>query len=214
MSLAFRCDNICLSIFEVSEEAIDKGFAYYLLRYGTNIVFNKNGYEYIISDYCQFNCKLYRFLIEVGFREIEFYGHKYLGLSRELIKTKYEVAGCRLVPFGDGKFSDIPFIVKRIYYIHDVKEGTLRGFHAHKNLKQLIFCPYGEIILKLESRQGKGIVDLSDNKNAILVEEPVWREMLWLRTGSVLCVLASDYYNENDYIRNYTDFKHSYLKNE
>lgn len=70
------------------------------------------------------------------------------------------------------------------------------------------------LILKLESRQGQCIVDLSDYKNAILVEEPVWREKLWLRTGSVLCVLASDYYNKSGYIRDYTKFKHSYLKNE
>ena len=103
--------------------------------------------------------------------------------------------------------NDIPFDIKRIYYISKVPEGVRRGFHAHKELKQLLFCPYGRIQLILENELGREEIELSDPSIAVMIDRPTWREMLWLQKDSVLCVAASDYYKVEDYIRNYDDFK-------
>ena len=102
--------------------------------------------------------------------------------------------------------SDVLFDIKRIYYISKVPEGIRRGFHAHKKLKQLLFCPYGRIQLILENNNGREEIELSDPSIGVLIDQCTWREMLWLQKDSVLCVVASDYYNEEDYIRNYDEF--------
>ena len=93
------------------------------------------------------------------------------------------------------------------YYISKVPEGTRRGFHAHKKLKQLLFCPYGRIQLILESKHGREEIELSDPSVGVVIEEPTWREMLWLQKDSVLCVAASEFYDVEDYIRDYQEFK-------
>ena len=82
-----------------------------------------------------------------------------------------------------------------------------RGFHAHKKLKQLIFCPYGRIQLILENKNGREEIELHDPSIGVLIEEPTWREMLWIQKDSVLCVAASDYYSEDDYIRSYQEYR-------
>ena len=107
---------------------------------------------------------------------------------------------------------DIPFDIKRVYYISNVDEGVKRGFHAHKNLKQLLFCPYGKIGLLLDDGHSKEEIILDSPSLGLLIEQPLWREMTWIENNSVLCVLASDYYIENDYIRDYSSFL-EYIKN-
>lgn len=107
--------------------------------------------------------------------------------------------------FAESK-RDVPFDIKRIYYITMVDEGIKRGFHAHKNLKQLIFCPYGTIFILLDDGTKKEEIMLDNPSIGILLEKPLWREMVWIESNSVLCVLASDYYDENDYIRDYQQF--------
>lgn len=101
---------------------------------------------------------------------------------------------------------DIPFEIKRIYYIYDVPLGAKRGMHAHKKLKQILWCPYGEIEVILDD--GKVITSylLDSPEKALLVDKGIWRDMYWRKEGSVLCVAASDYYNEDDYIRDYNQF--------
>ena len=94
-----------------------------------------------------------------------------------------------------------------MYYISKVPEGVRRGFHAHKELKQLLFCPYGRIQLILENECGREEIELSDPSIAVVIERATWREMLWLQKDSVLCVAASDYYDEKDYIRDYGEFQ-------
>lgn len=104
---------------------------------------------------------------------------------------------------------DIPFEIKRIYFISQVPEGARRGFHAHKKLKQLLFCPYGKIQLVLDTGESGGSreeITLNDPSIGIVIDKPVWREMLWLEKNSVLVVAASDFYTEDDYLRNYDDF--------
>ena len=143
----------------------------------------------------------------------------YSVLRDDDINEKDSVAGCKVVHIktiptvGAGELSffeggnDIPFDIKRIYYISKVPEGTRRGFHAHKELKQLLFCPYGRIQLVLENANGREEIELYDPSIGVVIEEPTWREMLWLQKDSVLCVAASDYYKPEDYIRDYDEFK-------
>ena len=101
---------------------------------------------------------------------------------------------------------DIPFEFKRVYYISGVKKGGTRGYHAHKTLKQLLFCPYGEIELLLEDETGKESVVLNKPNVGIIIDHPVWRIIKWKINNSVLIVVASDYYSEDDYIRDYDEF--------
>lgn len=137
--------------------------------------------------------------------------------------SKGMVAGCKIVRIktiptveaGELSFfeasHDIPFDIKRIYYISKVPEGVRRGFHAHKKLKQLLFCPYGKIQLILENENGREEIELSDPSIGVLIEQPTWREMLWMQKDSVLCVAASEYYSVDDYIRNYDEFRETYM---
>lgn len=102
---------------------------------------------------------------------------------------------------------DIPFAIKRFYYIYGVAAGERRGFHAHKTLKQLLFCPYGSIRIYLDDGESREEVLLDRPSRGLLLEPGLWREMEWDADGSVLCVAASDYYTEQDYIRDYMKFK-------
>ncbi len=125
------------------------------------------------------------------------------------------VAGCKIVSIktiptlNAGELSfleaerDVEFEVKRIYYISKVPEGARRGFHAHKSLKQILFCPYGSIQIILDNGNVREEITLNDPSIGIIIDHPVWREMLWLQKDSVLCVGSSEYYDENDYIRDY-----------
>lgn len=142
----------------------------------------------------------------------------YSVLRGDVLDNREKVAGCNIVriktiPTVDaGELSffeanhDIGFDIKRIYYISKVPEGVRRGFHAHKELKQLLFCPYGKIQLILENELGREEIELSDPSIGVVIDKPTWREMLWLQKDSVLCVAASDYYKVDDYIRDYKDF--------
>lgn len=101
---------------------------------------------------------------------------------------------------------DIPFAIKRIYYTYDVPVGTKRGMHAHKNLQQFLWCPYGSIEVILDNGKEKISYILDSPEKGLLVTSGYWRDMYWRQEGSVLCVAASDYYNEDDYIRDYDEF--------
>lgn len=143
----------------------------------------------------------------------------YSVLKGDILDDRDMVAGCRImriktiptVNAGELSFfeskHDIPFEIKRIYYISKVPEGVRRGYHAHKDLKQLLFCPYGRIQLILENELGREEIELSDPSVGVIIEKPTWREMLWLQRDSVLCVAASDFYNPDDYIRDYQEFR-------
>lgn len=143
----------------------------------------------------------------------------YSVLKGDDFNARESVAGCRVIHIktiptvNAGELSffegthDIPFEIKRIYYISKVPEGVRRGFHAHKKLKQLLFCPYGRIQLILENTYGREEIELSDPSIGVVIEQCTWREMLWLQKDSVLCVAASDFYKVEDYIRDYKEFQ-------
>lgn len=101
---------------------------------------------------------------------------------------------------------DIDFEIKRFYYTYGATKDTQRGGHAHKTLRQLLFCPYGEIKIILDDGKDKVEVLLDSPEKALIVEEKIWRDIIWLKDNSVLCAAASNFYDENDYIRNYDDF--------
>lgn len=126
---------------------------------------------------------------------------------------KYTLIDIKTVPTDDlGSLSffeatkDVPFEVKRIYYIYNAPEGTQRGGHAHRNLHQILFCPYGKIEMILDDAQSRESVMLDDPSKGLVIGPGLWREMIWHTDNAVLCVAASEFYDANDYIRSYSDF--------
>ncbi|MFZ2726474.1 MAG: FdtA/QdtA family cupin domain-containing protein [Methylococcaceae bacterium] len=101
---------------------------------------------------------------------------------------------------------NIPFSIKRVYYIFDTKEGVRRGFHAHKNLKQIAICLAGSCKFLLDNGSKKEHVFLNSSNQGLFIEGLIWREIYDFTPDCVLVVLASEYYDESDYIRNYDDF--------
>ena len=101
---------------------------------------------------------------------------------------------------------ECPFPIKRVYYMYDTKPEVHRGFHAHKTLKQILFCPSGACTIMLDSGTEKKHIRLDKPTEGLLVESNIWREMYDFTPDAVLMVLASDYYDESDYIRNYDEF--------
>jgi len=110
----------------------------------------------------------------------------------------------QLVALESGK--NVPFEFKRVYYIFDTAQGVARGFHAHKNLKQVLVCVSGRCRVILDDGRKREEVWLDNPRQGLLVCDMVWRELHDLSEGCVLLVLADEYYYENDYIRNYDDF--------
>lgn len=102
--------------------------------------------------------------------------------------------------------TDTPFPINRIYYIYDVPVGTQRGGHAHKRLRQLLFCPYGRIEILLSDGTERESILLDRPDKALLIGPGLWRDMVWRTDKAVLCVAASDHYDEKDYIRDYDAF--------
>lgn len=98
---------------------------------------------------------------------------------------------------------DIPFDIKRIYYITRVADGVTRGFHSHRKLHQVLICLNGSVKIKTKNPNEEEIFELYDPSFGLYVGPYVWREMYEFTEGSVLLVLASEYYDEDDYIRNY-----------
>lgn len=101
---------------------------------------------------------------------------------------------------------NIPFDVKRVYYIFGTKQGISRGFHAHKNLTQLLICVKGSCRITLDNGRIKESIILNQPDIGLLIDGLLWREMHDFSEDCVLLMLASEYYDENDYIRNYDDF--------
>lgn len=104
------------------------------------------------------------------------------------------------------EFKDIPFEIKRVYYMYDTGEGIHRGFHAHKTLKQILICIHGSCKVLLDNGQEKKIVSLEKPYEGLYISHNMWREMYDFSPDAVLMVLASEYYDESDYIRDYDEF--------
>lgn len=101
---------------------------------------------------------------------------------------------------------NIPFDIKRIYYIFNTKSDVRRGFHAHKNLKQVLICVSGSCKVLVDDGQSKENILLDNPDKGLLISGLVWREMFDFSDDCVLIVLASELYDESDYIRHYSEF--------
>jgi dTDP-4-dehydrorhamnose 3,5-epimerase-like enzyme len=109
-----------------------------------------------------------------------------------------------LVALEGGK--TVPFPIQRVYYLFGTKLGVSRGFHAHKKLQQVAVCVTGRCRMVLDDGQKREEVWLDTPTQGLLIGNMVWREMHDFSHDCVLLVLASNHYDENDYIRNYEDF--------
>ena len=122
-------------------------------------------------------------------------------------------------PHGDDRgqlvaleeFKDIPFRIKRVYYLYDTNENVTRGYHAHKSLEQILICVHGSCKILLDNGKEQETVLLDKPNEGLIVENPIWREMYDFSPGAVLLVMASQYYDEADYIRDYDEFL-AYMK--
>lgn len=109
-----------------------------------------------------------------------------------------------LVALEQGK--NIPFEVKRVYYMYDTTVGTRRGFHAHKELKQVLVCVKGSCTIHLDDGAETAEVPLTSPDVGLVIDSAIWREMHHFSSDAVLMVLASELYDESDYIRDYDEF--------
>lgn len=100
----------------------------------------------------------------------------------------------------------LPFHVKRIYYLYDIPAGENRGGHAHKELRQLIVATSGSFDVLLDDGTNKKIVNLNRPDFGLLIVPGIWRELIEFSSGAVCLVLASNGYDETDYLREYDEF--------
>ena len=219
----------------VRAEAMGRGYSWFGMESILEKAFNEYGLESVYWCVSRDNSRAVRFYDKHNFHEVVDVPDVILAryscienlkwysvLKGDEFNVRDSVAGCRVIhintiPTVDaGELSffeanhEIPFDIKRVYYISKVPEGVRRGFHAHKELKQLLFCPYGRIQLILENKNGREEIELSDPSIGVIIDQCTWREMLWLQKDSVLCVAASDYYDVDDYIRDYDSYR-SYI---
>lgn len=113
-------------------------------------------------------------------------------------------------------FTDIPFGVKRIYYIYNVQKGMRRGYHSHRDLEQALICVHGSVKIHVRTPLESAEVLLDDPAKALYIGPMVWREMYDFTDDAVLLVLASEHYTLSDYIRDYNKYETealAYFKN-
>ncbi len=101
---------------------------------------------------------------------------------------------------------NIPFEIKRVYCLYGLSVKP-RGFHAHKELRQVIVCLSGSCKLILEDSESQEIIHLTANGKGVFIDKLVWHEMHDFINNCVLMVLASGWYDESDYIRSSSEFK-------
>ena len=108
----------------------------------------------------------------------------------------------------------LPLPIKRVYYLYDVPGGAERGGHAHKSLHQLIIAMSGSFDIHLDDGHAKNTIHLNRSYYGLYVCPMIWREINNFSSNAVCMVLASNYYDEEDYYRNYADFVNQVKKYE
>lgn len=110
----------------------------------------------------------------------------------------------QLVALENNK--EIPFKIKRVYYMFETLEGVRRGYHAHKKLEQILICTSGRCKIHLDDGKETKEIILDKPFEGLYIKSNIWREMYDFSPDAVLMVLASEIYDESDYIRNYDEF--------
>lgn len=113
----------------------------------------------------------------------------------------------QLVALEEG--IDIPFEIKRVYYMYDTGINVRRGYHAHRSLEQILVCVHGSCKVLLDNGTEKKVVPLERPYEGLYVSSGMWREMYDFSEDAVLLVFASELYDEADYIRDYDEFLRS-----
>ncbi|MEK7180947.1 MAG: FdtA/QdtA family cupin domain-containing protein [Patescibacteria group bacterium] len=124
-----------------------------------------------------------------------------------IVKLTAKKHPCRGHLFVGEAARHIPFSIRRIYFINNLKDSlSNRGNHAHKKLKQAIFCLSGSFILNLDDGKNKQKILMKNPEIGIILGPKLWHSMGHFSKGCVILVLASGYYKESDYIRKHEDF--------
>jgi len=129
----------------------------------------------------------------------------------------YTLADCRLIdlpqiadPRGNLTFIEstrhIPFEIKRVYYLYDVPGGAMRAGHAHKTLQQLLIAMSGSFDVTVDDGRAKKTFHLNRSYYGLYIPPMIWRDIDNFSSGSVCMALASDYFDERDYYRQYAEF--------
>ncbi|TDT58934.1 dTDP-4-dehydrorhamnose 3,5-epimerase-like enzyme [Enterobacter sp. AG5470] len=105
--------------------------------------------------------------------------------------------------------SNIPFEIKRVYYLFNTGANVKRGFHAHRHLKQVAIAVRGSCRFILDDGNERVSLLLDNPAQGLVIESYIWREMVDFSEDCVLMVLANELYDESDYVRNYNDFLES-----
>ncbi|MDC0111084.1 FdtA/QdtA family cupin domain-containing protein [Emcibacteraceae bacterium] len=103
-------------------------------------------------------------------------------------------------------YEQIPFLVKRAYFVYCSDFETVRGLHAHKELQQVMFVVNGSCDILLDDGHHKEKFNMRQREKALFLDKMVWREMSNFSENCILAVLASDVYTPSDYIHDYDDF--------
>jgi dTDP-4-dehydrorhamnose 3,5-epimerase-like enzyme len=101
----------------------------------------------------------------------------------------------------------VPFEIARVYYLYDVPGGAARGGHAHRKLEQLLIAMSGSFEVLLDDGRERRSVTLNRSYFGLYIPPGIWRELVNFSSGSVCVVLASRYYEESDYYREYDEFR-------
>ena len=120
----------------------------------------------------------------------------------DISKVHSEVGNITVIENG----KNIPFHVKRVYYLYDIPSGEKRGGHAHYELKQYIIAVSGSFDVTLDDGLNRKTVSLNRPNIALHIVPGLWRELNNFSSGSIVMVLASELYDEKDYIRNYENY--------
>lgn len=112
--------------------------------------------------------------------------------------------GGKLVALEKG--NDFPFEIKRVYYIWNTPCDAVRGFHAHRKLEQVMVCTSGSCDFILDDGKNRETVHLDNPAQGLYIKHNIWREFTNFSSDCVIMVLASEYYDEADYIRDYDEF--------
>ncbi len=175
--------------------------------------YDANDYIRSYNDFLKFNVA--NNIGEKQYNELENYNNKSTQLLKNCKKTSVEDCTISILEINHrikGNITvvennkNIPFDIKRVYYLYDVPGGAERGGHAHKKLVQYVVAATGSFDVILNDGNKQKTVSLNRSYKCLKIVPRIWRELKNFSSGSICFVLASHEYDEDDYIRNYDDF--------